>query len=1522
MVYPSWNEFLGKNPKDPEGAFEALCRLLFRNRFGIADSLPYFYNHPGIETSPVEVGSDIIGFQSKFLTGETIDDSQAELIIKSIKTARKHNSTLTKIILYTNSVFWFPKADEAAIKRQRNIEAIAQNNNIELEWMFGDNILDLVSKNELAYNLFFNLESNIGNLPKSVALFNRIHFSNIDCSIKYGLQSIELNRENYVSRLKELIYHKKNVIISGESGSGKSAISKLFWEKIKEQEDLAFYFVPAQQLNARSVNDAFLMDENYSYAAFKNFYSGHTTKIIVVDSAEKLLEQHDCITPQLLLEGLAEQDWQFIFTCKSNCVDELLNKLNSYSIETEGIRVEGLSEEELNEVSKKYVISLPTHDKIKQYIRIPFYLARYCELGDSGLATVASFRESVWNQKVRGIVRGGEQLKREECLISVVKELQGKGLYIASPQGLDYDIAYKLVKEDILVEHPHKGYSVKHDLYTDWALDYVVERDFETPSTIIKTLAEVPVSLSYSNSFRRWLDGIIDQNDPRVNEIINTYVNGRIHQKWEHYILASIGQSEQYATIFFNSFEDQLTKNDYILFDKFVDVLYVACQKVDQTIIYKGEQIQLMKPIGQGWDEAVLFVDSHQKSYYMDHLASVLKLLTTYSRMGKNAQAMKQAALLTLRLYNEVAQKRQQGESFWIQKPRPWSELICKYAYGIRSELEQIFKQIIVNKWTRHTSPYAELVAYILKEANTISLYTICLCCKDYILELLNLFWLEIPEEEKNDGFYFGRRHSGFDREYVFGLNGEFGVDMGYFPVSAQQTPLYALFSAEHLLDNKGMKVLDFVIKFMNTCVGTYTKRNDVDKLRNITVTLPDGTKHDVIASTSLWNLYRGTPSISMPNLLECMHMALESFLFSLVENEKQPDWDYVEKALWMILLHSKSASLYAVAASLAVAYPVRLYDILLFLCQDIRFISMDLTRSISEQHATSIEFAYHRHPSLLEERKKSNKQPHRQRCLETTLFNCQVAFDQNNDVDSKEKLASAYAVVDRLREQKDELKEIDSTYKFIFERIDYRSMKKEDVELKNGQKGILLTPNSTPEMEKERAERQAFSKNMEAVSLRVWADKKYKNGGGEVPEYRYDKDTRYTLEIVRAVEKQVTERDGDFLLMPGDEYVPYIGSAMLLLYYADQLSIEEKEECWQRLMEALCSPRAMISNSLSEVGLCMSALPAAMNVFPERKDEYAQLIAGYVGIKDEAVNKRLCDIMSYVIAENDMWHTQPDVMEISLERLRLGLPEEDFALMDENQADAVLCLLTHKTEKRNLGRMCIEKMSYKWQTKDHDNFFVHKSHEADQIAMYLLHAPKDDVPSLIAPYVKLVGRNNYDEPLMTSLLLCAAQYEKYENFWIAWYELYPTIIYYGKACYYDRVLNEYLFNPMFLMQNYDDWFRLEEKDLDFFKRVVHDIGNNPLVLFDLSKVFATIGRNLQKQSISLFANIVENHQIKLMDEKETIVFYLEKIVKRVRTDYADEINKNQTLRNDLITVLEFLRENDSTDSQLLLNNL
>lgn len=87
MKYPTWNEFRGKYPNNPQDAFEALCRLLFRTKYGIGDSLPYFYNNAGNETVPISVGSEVIGFQSKFFSGDTIDNQQAGQIKHSIEKA-------------------------------------------------------------------------------------------------------------------------------------------------------------------------------------------------------------------------------------------------------------------------------------------------------------------------------------------------------------------------------------------------------------------------------------------------------------------------------------------------------------------------------------------------------------------------------------------------------------------------------------------------------------------------------------------------------------------------------------------------------------------------------------------------------------------------------------------------------------------------------------------------------------------------------------------------------------------------------------------------------------------------------------------------------------------------------------------------------------------------------------------------------------------------------------------------------------------------------------------------------------------------------------------------------------------------------------------------------------------------------------------------------------------------------------------------------------------------------------------
>ena len=64
MRYPTWQNFEAKYSENPQGAFESLCRMLFRKRYGIGETLPYYYNNAGNETVPIESNGDVVGFQA------------------------------------------------------------------------------------------------------------------------------------------------------------------------------------------------------------------------------------------------------------------------------------------------------------------------------------------------------------------------------------------------------------------------------------------------------------------------------------------------------------------------------------------------------------------------------------------------------------------------------------------------------------------------------------------------------------------------------------------------------------------------------------------------------------------------------------------------------------------------------------------------------------------------------------------------------------------------------------------------------------------------------------------------------------------------------------------------------------------------------------------------------------------------------------------------------------------------------------------------------------------------------------------------------------------------------------------------------------------------------------------------------------------------------------------------------------------------------------------------------------------
>ena len=128
--------------------------------------------------------------------------------------------------------------------------------------------------------------------------------------------------------------------------------------------------------------------------------------------------------------------------------------------------------------------------------------------------------------------------------------------------------------------------------------------------------------------------------------------------------------------------------------------------------------------------------------------------------------------------------------------------------------------------------------------------------------------------------------------------------------------------------------------------------------------------------------------------------------------------------------------------------------------------------------------------------------------------------------------------------------------------------------------------------------------------------------------------------------------------------------------------------------------------------------------------------------------------------------------------------------------------------------------------------------------------------------------------------------------------------------------------NPLFMSQDLDEWFILEEKDLPFFVSVANDIGGHPAVMYAFTRVFATIGKRYSKQAIALMSDIINKHHPKLDETKTHVVYYLEKIVKKVIVENDQDIRSDLQFKNHLITVLEFLRSNGSSLSDGMIKNL
>lgn len=129
----NWNNFKTKFDGKEQDTFEFLSYILFLRELNQTIGIERYKNQAGIETEPIQINGEWIGFQAKFY--ETTISSNKKKIKEGIEKAKRRNPQLEKIYFYLNKEFSeTSKSRGKQPKYKTEIETYAKLKNLKIVW--------------------------------------------------------------------------------------------------------------------------------------------------------------------------------------------------------------------------------------------------------------------------------------------------------------------------------------------------------------------------------------------------------------------------------------------------------------------------------------------------------------------------------------------------------------------------------------------------------------------------------------------------------------------------------------------------------------------------------------------------------------------------------------------------------------------------------------------------------------------------------------------------------------------------------------------------------------------------------------------------------------------------------------------------------------------------------------------------------------------------------------------------------------------------------------------------------------------------------------------------------------------------------------------------------------------------------------------------------------------------------------------------------------------------------------------
>lgn len=1269
LIEANWGNFRAKFNGREQKAFEWLCSLLFYKEHGRPTGALRYFNQPGIEAEPITVGTEVIGWQAKFI-GSDLSKYKAELI-EAINTAKAQHSTLTQLHFYVNVDFG--RSKKPGVKDppyKTEIEANAKAKGIAISWKtasFFETPFVCETNANIAGH-FFTLGASVSDFVREIARHTDAVLAPIHSTIVVDGRSIKIDRRSVLSRLKDTLSRSSLVIVSGEAGVGKTAVVKDLYDEVKGSTP--FFVFKATEFNVSHVNQLFKAYGAFTFRDFVDEHEDFTEKYVVVDSAEKLSDLEWPEVFQEFLSTLRSSGWGILFTTRLSYLEDLKYAfIELYRTPFEPLNIPGLTQQQLVDLSTAYGFSLPHNERLLGLLQNPFYLNEYLRIDPkgSGTAGYAEFREAIWNRQIArsSYQRDNIHRKREDRFLEVALRRAASGRFFVTIEAHDEALRQLASDEIIKFDSNAGGYFITHDIYEEWALERTIERSFRGLSDYAQFYHVIGDALAIRRAFRGWLSEKLAVNDGDAARLIEATVSDNaIPQHWkDEAIVAALLSS--YSGTFIQFFEKKLLEpptkiveegvsstavrtfssrhvSDLSLLHRVLFLLRIACKEVDQDLLCVLKKVQneqfglsafVTKPKGSGWSSVIRFLNQHKEKIGLLYMYVVLPMLDDWNRYNKQGETTKAATQIALYYLTELTKD---GESPYSSRTQVGEQLIRAILSGsgeAKKELGAIFKDVVARKDVTCRGRYYELVKTALSSIDKSAVVAASL--PKEIIALAGLFWPYTPPERNRWGSDYRN-----DIEQYFNLAPD---HHDHYPASAFQTPTL------RLLQVAPQETINFILSFTNRSIEHFAKTEFAEhEVEEVDIILaPSEPPLKQYICHRIWNIYRGTQT--GPTLLESVHMALENWLLGVAKSVSP---DVLSAWCLYLIKNSRSASITAVVVSVVLAHPSKLFEVAKVLFRTKDFFFFDLARMQLDLSARSL-FAISHDPSGLfkNERLRTCDDKHRQWSLENLALNYQLFRGETEDEAlAKERQEAVWAILDehyaRLPDEAQETKP-DKTWRLCLARIDRRRMTI-STETKDDKVLLTFNPELDPELRKYSEDSLAETNEaMQYTPLSLWARYRWEGKSGEYSKYtQYDGDYKRVVTDTRAVcegLKNDDTEDKHFTLFYFS--VPPTACAVLLRDFADKLGTEEKRFCKEILLDYSSLPyRGSYAYQIGDgLDAAIKTLPLLLQPFPECRDDVKRtLLFALFDRHPVGMNQRFSDHAVAAIV-NTLWTLSPE---------------------------------------------------------------------------------------------------------------------------------------------------------------------------------------------------------------------------------------------------------------------------------------